>query len=154
MAGYLTLDEFKLRTAMPGGDVDVVELSEPGHVLAQLDDWSAEINDRLRKRYAVPFAHPEPRIILRWLTAIVTPSVYRKRGGNPNDPTLALYEKDRADALAELREAADAKDGLFELPLREDLPGSKAVTKGPMGSSEASPHTWTSVQAEAVNRGG
>lgn len=153
MAGYLLLADFKLRTVMPSGDVDLVEAETAGFTQAQLDDWSDEINDRLRKRYVVPFATPVPRIILRWLTSIVTSVMYQKRGGNPSDQSLDRVEKAHDDAIAELKEAADAKDGLFELPLRDDLPGTNAITKGPLGTSQQSPYEWIDAQAAAVYGG-
>lgn len=134
---------------MPRADVDLVESDEAGYIDVQLEDWSREIDDRLRKRYAVPFTSPPPRIILRWLTVIVTPAVYRKRGANPNDPTLELFEKDKADALAELREAADSQNGLFEIPLRDDEPQGSGVTKAsPRAYTETSPYVWQDAQAE------
>jgi hypothetical protein len=151
VASYLSIDEFKVRSAMPAEDIDLVVAGVGGEdfVNATLEDWSGEINDRLRKRYATPFAAPPPRIVLRWLRTLATPDIFRRRGCNPSDPTLLLYEKDKDAALAELREAADAKDGLFELPLRDDAQGTPGVTAGgPLGYSETSPYRWTDQQAE------
>lgn len=90
-------------------------------------------------------ATPVPEQILRWMTQILTPDVYRKRGVNPQDPQLELVEKDRTDALAQLKEAADGAEGLLDLPTNEDA-GSAVTTGSPMGYSEASPYVWTDQQ--------
>jgi len=44
-------------------------------------------------------------------------------------------------AVAELKEAADSKDGLFDLPLRADTTATGVSKGGPRGYSEASPYT-------------
>lgn len=134
---------------MPAVDVDALEAISPGWIQVNLDDWSEEIEDLLRKRYAVPFVAPAPRIILRWLTKLTTADAYERRGWDPGaekDRITAAAEK----ALAEIKEAADAKDGLFDLPLRADQTGVSGVHVGPMGSSQASPYSWVDDQAAAV----
>ena len=46
----------------------------------------------------------------------------------------------------EIKEAADGKDGLFDIPIVEDL--DSAITTGfVLGYSEQSPYTWTDVEA-------
>jgi hypothetical protein len=93
---------------------------------------------------------PVPEIILGWITSIVTPDVYRARGVDPQDPQYALLEADRVRVVGtdgkggELREAADGKDGLFDIPINDTLP--TAVTEGPLAYSEASPYAWTDVE--------
>ena len=45
----------------PGGLVDALEAVDAGlDRLIQLEEWSAWIDSRLRKRYAVPFSEPYP----------------------------------------------------------------------------------------------
>jgi len=151
MSAYLDIAGFRLRTEMPDEDVELVEARYSGFILARLEEETAWINGRLMKRYAVPFKPPVPVIVLGWLTKIVTPSVYRKRGWNATseqDQEILGAEK---TAREEVKEAANSEGGLFELPLREDRPDVSAVSAGgPLGYAEASPYTWTDRQQEAA----
>lgn len=91
-------------------------------------------------------ATPVPEAVLGWLVAMVTYDCYRKRGADPQDPSLVAIKEDLDIAMAELKEAADGKDGLFDLPSSEDE--DSAVTTGfPLGYSEASPYVWTDIEA-------
>lgn len=146
----LTLEGFKILTAMPPEDVEGVEAKFPGYIAAKIAVSTSRMHARLAKRYATPFASPAPEIVLGWIEAETTPMVYRKRGWNPGDEQAAQIEQDRVDALAEQKEAADAENGLYDLPLRADNNAS-GISKGePFGYSEASPYEWTDVQAEAI----
>jgi hypothetical protein len=145
---YLNLAAFALRTVMPPGDVQLVEQVAPGFIEARSVMWQSRVDSRLRKRYAIPFASPVPEIVLGWLTTLVTPDVYRKRGCDPTDPHLEQLEKDRDEALAEVKEASDSEEGLFDLPLNEAQQQSAIAVGGPMGTSEASAYDWIDRQAE------
>lgn len=147
MPAYLNLAGFTLRTVMPSADVTLVETKAPGFIASQLAIEQSKLDSRLRKRYAAPFIQPFPEIVLGWLTKLVTPEVYRKRGVNPADPQLELVEKQRDEALAEIKEAADSKDGLFDLPVSETSQSSAIISGGPLGYSEASPYTAFDIQA-------
>jgi hypothetical protein len=154
MAAYLTLAQFRLRTVMPGGDVDAIEAAAPGFLLQLLEDETEWLKARLRKRYAVEsFDASPPAIVLRWLVKMVTPQAYEKRGWNPSsEQDKAILDAGDA-ARAEVKEAADSEVGLFDLPLRQDAAGSGISKGGPFGYAEASPYTWTDRQAEAVRNG-
>lgn len=242
MFPYLDLAGFRVRTAMPGADVDALEKTNPGYLVRQIALASSYVNARLRKRYgntgqsnalplgmsppvvlgagtsppgvalngrpalgcilfraqidtpgvlgvatfrwstddgatwqatgvptapAVPLAGtgmtllmpagtygvdvvyaaapPVPEAVLGWITAMVTVTAYDKRGRNPQDPAIvsALALRDRA--LEELKEAADSKDGLFDLPASEDT-DSAVTTGGPLGYTETSPYVWADQQ--------
>lgn len=150
MAAYLDLAAFRLRTLMPQVDIDTVEAETVGFTLARLTTWSAKIDTRLRKRYAVPFdsTKPYPEALLEWLTKIVTFELYLKRGVDPADQSIAMYRADKEQAEAEVKEAADSKDGLFDLPLL-DSKDATAITKGaPLFYSETSPYVSTTLQRE------
>lgn len=143
----LDVTEFKARTVMPSADVDIVG---DAYLLARLKIWTSRIYARLRKRYSVPFASPIPEIVLGWLTAIVTVEAYQKRGWNPDDEQSAQIKADRDEALAEIKEAADAEGGLFDLPLRQNTTETGIDQGGPYVYAEASPYDWIDAQREAL----
>lgn len=87
-----------------------------------------------------------PEALLGWITAIVTPRIYSKRGYNPQDPQIEDIRAEAQRAIDELKEAADSKDGLFDLPKNEDS-DSAITTAGPMLYSETSPYVWMDEQA-------
>lgn len=98
-------------------------------------------------------ATPVPEVILRWVTDITTPRVYERRGSNPaNDSMLAKMLEREATALKEIREAADAKDGLFDLPLNVDVGGSGISAPTVRLCSQASPFSWMDTQRERGRR--
>lgn len=140
MASYLTLAEFKTRTLMPASSVDAIELVSAGWILIQLDEASAWIDSRLRKRYAAPFESPYPVAVLSWLTRIVTVRCFLKHGVPPTDEQFQAIQKDADDARAEVLEAANGDDGLFDLPLRSDTTSTGVSKGGPLGYSERSPY--------------
>lgn len=146
---YLTVEGFKNLTVCPGSYVDDIETEQPGWMQGQLDFWSSYIDSRLAKRYATPFDAGSPPVVVKgWLARLVTVPVYRRRGVDNTDQQITAVQDDAKDAQAEIKEAADAKDGLFELPLRADAPGSDGVSRGKVLSyCEQSPYSWTYVQA-------
>ena len=148
MAAYLTIDQFKSLALCPASYVDDVETLEPGWTDAQLAFWSSMLDSRLAKRYATPFAPDSPPVIVQgWLARLVALRIYLKRGVDPEDAQVASIEADAVAAQAEIKEAADSKEGLFELPLRADAPGANGVTRGtPQSYSEQSPYTWMDIQ--------
>ena len=149
--GYLTLSEFKDLSTMPPEIVDTIEAKWPGYTLAQIDSVSAlDIDSRLRKRYAAPFASPYPPAVKSWCARIVTMQCWRRRGYDPTDESMVDAIKDRDEAKAEIKEAADSDKGLFDLPLRADTT-STGISKGdPLGYSEQSPYVWMDQQASTA----
>jgi hypothetical protein len=148
MAAYLTLARFKALTVMPSEFVTAIEQGSAGWTLAQLEAESGKLDTRLAKRYAVPFDAPTPLIVELWITKIVTLSAYIKRGFDPTDRQAQMYVAARDEAVAEIKEAADAVDGLFDLPLRADTVAS-GISKGfPRAYSEQSPYAFTDSQAQ------
>jgi hypothetical protein len=89
---------------------------------------------------------PVPPVALGWLVALVSFDVKTKIGRNPQDPAMLDLTADRDRALAEVKEAADSKDGLFDLPACEDT-DSAVTTGGPLGYSETSPYVSIDRQA-------
>ena len=89
---------------------------------------------------------PVPPSVLKWVASLAAFEAYVRRGIDPSG-FVAQAVKDRADqAKVDLKEAADSKDGLFDLPLNEDA-DSAIVTGGPFVYSEASPYVAFDLQA-------
>lgn len=149
VTGYLSVAEFRVRTLMPQSSVDELEVREPDFLQTRLNDWSAWMNARLRKRYAVPFATPYPVAVLHWLTALVTLDAYGKLGWQPSSESdSASIITPAGEAKTEIKEAADSKEGLFDLPLRANTTAEGISKGGPLSYSETSPYRWADLQAE------
>jgi len=144
---YLTTSEFKTRSLIPSGYVDDIESADSGWTLIQLEEASAWIDSRLRKRYAAPFTSPYPVAVLSWLTKLVTVRCYLKRGVEATDEQFVSIQQDAMDAKAEIKEAADSNVGLFDLPLRSDTTATGIDRSGPFAYSEQSPYVGFSRQA-------
>jgi phage gp36-like protein len=146
---YLTTSEFQSRTLLPAQYIDQVVSQAPEFVDFALTDRSGYIDSLLGKRYAVPFVEqPYPSVILRWLTVLVSLDVYMKRGFNPTDDDAQLFVKQFDTTVQELKEAANAQDGLYELPLRQDLTGNGIVKGYARTYSETSPFVWKRIQRQ------
>jgi hypothetical protein len=147
---YLSDAEFRILTLLPVNVVDEVESRTPGWLTAQLTTVSSRFDARFAKRYAAPFIAPYPTVVQEWLAHIVSWRCYLKRGVNSLDSEAAEYKAQHDEAIKEVLEAANSENGLFELPLRQDVPdGSGVVRGGPRAYTEASPYVWMDVQAEA-----
>ncbi len=154
MASYLDLPAFKARTLMPASDVDDLETIAAGWVLLQLEQCSRWIDSRLRKRYAAPFdVDTCPEIVKSWLTRLVTLRAYLRRGVDATDAQFDLIRADAESAAEEIKEAANAVDGLFDLPLKDSDKATGVTLGAPFGYAEASPYEWVDVQREAVRNG-
>lgn len=148
----MTLAEFRDRSLMPIEDVNELEAARPGFIDRRIAIHAGRIHGRLAKRYAVPFTAPVPEVVLGWVEAFVTLDAFMARGFNPRSEQDALIKEAATRADAEIKEAADSKEGLFDLPLREDTTGTSGVSVGgPLGYTEISPWRWTTVQRDAVD---
>lgn len=147
---YLTLAEFARRSIMPAADIDDLEAQAPGWIDTLLLSLSSLIDARLRKRYAVPFSEPVPEVVLSWLTRIATMRCYLRRGVDPRDPQFDAIKSDHDSAMLEIKEAADSKDGLWDLPPLQTTTTSGITSGAPLFYSESSPWDWTDRQAERV----
>lgn len=149
---YLSVEGFRLRTVMPGNEVDTLQTLEPDFLQTTLNELSAWIDARLKKQYATPFDKDAPPLIVtQWLTRIVTLMAKAKLGWSPSgESDRASYIDPEAQARKEIQEAADSKEGLFELPLRSDTTASGATRSAPLGYSEASPYVWMDHQLQTA----
>lgn len=89
---------------------------------------------------------PVPAIALGWIIAFVDLWVWRKRGANPQDPELVRAKEAYDDAEAEIKEAADSKDGLFDLPTNDVVGDSAIAQGGPRAYTETSPYVSADLQ--------
>jgi hypothetical protein len=146
MTAYLTIDELKLR-AVGFPWFDELERDYPGWLDAQLEQESRNIDSRLRKRYAVPFALPAPAKACEWLARLVTHNSHYQRGFRASDDeSVELAKTSKTDALAEMKEAADSVVGLYDLPLAS---GASGISKGgPQVYSEQSPYVGFDQQGQ------
>lgn len=94
---------------------------------------------------------PVPEVILKWLNYLVSYDVLERHGANPADPFVARRAADRDTAKKELEEAANSRDGLFDLPIQDDE-GSAITTGGPAFYSETSPYVGQDQEGERGER--
>lgn len=155
MSQYLTLSTYQDLTLAPSSYVEFVEAEEPGWINRQLELISSLIDAKLAKRYDTPFdADSPPAVVLDWVSRMMNPRLYFKRGIDPSDRQVSEMREDAANAWAEVLDAANSKDGLTELPLRADLPGSQGVTKtAPLSYVETSPYAWSYWQRDEAITG-
>lgn len=134
---------------MPYEDVIRLDQDRPGFLDGALEDALSEIYSRLRKRYRTPM-NPLPGIVKKWRAKLVTPQAYAARGVNPEDPTVKAMDEEADRAREQMKEAADAKDGLYDLPLLDNADATAIDKGGPLGYSEPSPYDSQDRQAEAI----
>jgi hypothetical protein len=87
---------------------------------------------------------PVPEAVLGWLTDLVSVDVMKKRGANSNDPAMGELIAAANTALAECEQAANSKEGLFDLPV-DDSGGSDIRTGGPLFYTETSPYVSADI---------
>lgn len=150
---YLDLAGFKSRSIMPSVDIDEVETAEPGFIDQALASRSKWIDAQLARRYVVPFASPYPEAVLDWLTRLVTPLAYNKRGINRSDQQFEEIKEQAKDVGLEVADAANSETGRFDLPLRSNVETSGIERGMPLVYSELSPYTDADMQAEAIRSG-
>lgn len=150
MASPLSVGEFRVLTIMPGDAVDELETRRPDFLVGQLNRYWNWLQAVLRKRYDVKaMAADPPETVLGWLVDLVTKEAYDARGYDPSGKSDEDAIKGRAErARAEIKEAADSQNGLFELPLLATLETDGVSKGGPLASSEQSPYVWADTQRE------
>ncbi len=79
---------------------------------------------------------PVPEAVLGWIVAWLDYSIIRKRF-DPNSPEAQLYIDDFKRAMAEVEQAANSKDGLFDLPPVDGNQPSAVSTGGIQAYSES-----------------
>jgi hypothetical protein len=127
-----------------------LEARRPGHLMALASAISASIDTRLRKRYVVPFVAPYNIKLQLWVADLLTPRAYLSLGVRPTDEQQVSIIEAAKLADAEIKEAADATAGLFDLPLRANTSDTGIVEPVTLSVSEQSPYTSRHKQYDAV----
>lgn len=149
MSQYCTIAQLKMLGSMPAEDIDALNSMYPGIVDANIVSISGQIDARLSKRYAAPFESPYPDALVSICARLCAYRLWLKRGFNPNGATDQAIQQDAKDADDWLKEAANSKDGLIDLPIKQDTVLKSGISAGgPMGYSEASPYVWADIQRD------
>lgn len=158
MSQYLTPETFRdAYGVMRREDFDdLVKRAGAVWVVTQFRIVSDRIDSLCEKRYATPFQQPYSDTVCGWAAALVLPVFALRMGFAPNDAAIEGSKLSWADlaasAEAQIKEAADAEKGLYQLPLRRDLRGDGVVHGTPLFYSEPGPYDWIDRQAEAIER--
>ena len=152
MSTYLTLAKLKDFSVLPDEWIDDVEARYPGWVASQINVASRWVDTRLRKRYASPFAAhdadpPTPVAVQDWVARLVTLRVLLRRGVDSADAEIDTIREDFLEAKAEILEAADSKDGAFDIPLRTEADATAISSPGTRSYTEAPPYVGHDQQA-------
>lgn len=133
MPSPLSAASYRSTTTIPGSLVDRCASSGKS-VQTWLNIHWSHIKTRLVKRYAVTndFQGGDvPEKIVEWLTTLTDIDVWKCVGGIPEGREDGWADKDRERVESELKEAANADEGLFELPTKNSSAlGDSAVNKG------------------------
>lgn len=127
MAGYFDAAYFRNMGSVPGALLDTFEVDYPGRLDAMIEAVSRLIDSYLFKRYATPFASV-PEVVKFHGCAILSHQVRIVIGFDPGSAQDQQIIAARDAAVAWLEQAANARDGLVELPLREPDAGKQDVT--------------------------
>lgn len=154
MAAYADSAGIKLVGILPPGDVDDLDVQRPGVVAAVCERVTRLIDARLAKRYKTPF-DPVPIAVRDCAEQLATVRLYRIRGAQPGTEIEQSIKDTQEAAEAWLKEAADSKDGLIDLPFRDnDSVDASAIDRGgPMCESDLDAYSWMDADREARNGG-
>ena len=151
MSNYLETDLKALSyfSAFNPENAAELEAKWPGKLQDLCSAASGWVDSRIGKRYVRPV--PNPPDIMRKLTAwLVEPEAFMALGIRPSDEQWILVQKHFEFTHEQLKEIAEAKDGLYDLPLSANDSSSGIVEPQTLSSSEQSPFTWRHKQYDAV----
>jgi hypothetical protein len=120
------------------------DLGLPVGTWARFELWekqaAGDVDDALRRRYAVPFATTNgivditkvPDKVKKWVQMLLDSKLLdARREAGTTGPDDSNISKLKEEANAEMAKAADANESPHpELPLRSDLPSTSGVTLG------------------------
>lgn len=122
MAAYFDSEYLSMMGSVPSSVLAEFESSNPGRLDAMGIAISRLMDSYLFKRYATPFASP-PEVLKFHGVQIMSHQLRVIIGFDPGSAQDEQIVKARDAAFAWLEQAANARDGLVELPLREPEAG-------------------------------
>lgn len=128
MAGYFDIDYLGMMGSVPSAVLAEFEAANSGRIDAMATAISRLMDSYLFKRYATPFKDPVPEVVKFHGTQIMSHQLRVIIGFDPGSAQDEQIVKARDAAFAWLEHAANARDGLVELPLREPEPGKGDVS--------------------------
>lgn len=151
MSDYLeSIEDFCGLSPFSEENAAELEAKRPGFIMKSVRSVSASIDSRLVTRGDVPFQRPYPEPVRQWVADLVTVRVFRALGRRPSDEQAEDIEKAAADALLEIKEAADPKDGLIRLPLHARTKQLQTTEPATLAYTEQSPFTSKHRQFDRV----
>jgi phage gp36-like protein len=123
MAGYFDVSYLGMMGSIPASVLAEFEAANPGRVAAMIVAISRLMDSYLFKRYATPFVAPVPEAVKFHGTQILSHQLRVIIGFDPGSAQDEQIVDARKAAFAWLEQAANSRDGLVELPLREPDPG-------------------------------
>lgn len=128
MAGYFDVDYLSTMGSVPGTVLAEFETTYPGRLDKMIEAISRLMDSHLFKRYATPFQTPVPEVVKFHGAQILSHQLRVIIGFDPGSRQDEQIVDARNAAFTWLEQAANARDGLVELPRREPEPGQKDVS--------------------------
>ena len=128
MAGYFDVDYLRTMGSVPDSVLTDFDEANPGRLLAIIESISRLMDSYLFKRYATPFQDPVPEIVKFHGAQIMSHQLRLIIGFDPGSRQDEEIVNARNAAFTWLEQAANARDGLVELPLREPEAGKQDVS--------------------------
>lgn len=152
MAGYFDYDYLSTMGSVPGPILAEFDESNPGRLVKMIEAISRLMDSYLFKRYATPFVDPVPEVVKFHGTQILSHQLRVAIGFDPGSQQDEQIIAARTAAFAWLEQAANARDGLVELPKREPDPGkldaSGVTRRKARGFSHTSAMGWHRARRE------
>lgn len=124
MTAYFDVDYLSTMGSVPAATLADFEEANPGRLAKMIEAISRLMDSYLFKRYATPFANP-PEVLKYHGAQILSYQLRITIGFDPGSQQDEQIINARNAAFAWLESAANARDGLVELPLREPAPGER-----------------------------
>lgn len=123
MSGYFDVEYLSMMGSVPGAELDAFEEKYPGRLERLILAISRLMDSYLFKRHATPFAEPVPEVVKFHGAQILSHQLRIIIGFDPGSAQDDRIVKAYDAAMTWLESAANSKDGLVGLPLREPEPG-------------------------------
>lgn len=122
---YFDFDYLSTMGSIPGAVLAKFDEDNPGRLTKMIVATSRLMDSYLFKRYATPFKEPVPEVVKFHGTQILSHQLRVIIGFDPGSQQDEQIINARNAAFAWLEHAANARDGLVELPKREPEAGKQ-----------------------------